>query len=312
MRWLTALSAALLIAAPPLIAQAQDSPFSGGQHGGDIESDAGGSGAEYFTEVERYGPGRAGAGSSDRPCTYERYDYHDYQLFWRSIPVYPETTDPLVLEGDAGAGPLYERDWIVMMCRDDGGTVVFIDGFQLGDPPDPLPMQEHARRNLRIPLPEARFNPSPPAAQVVGLQTWVWVDAASVTARSATACIPDTAPFYACATITAGFVDSVWSMGDGTPELACGGPGRPYDPAITYAEQADLEHCAHVYLRADPGGSSYPVTATTIWRLGWTCAYDAGLDGSLDASCGGGDLGLVGRSLAPIPLDVLDLQARAD
>ncbi len=289
----------------------QEGSDTWGQGGGDLESGAGGSGPEYFAEVERFGPGRAGVGSSDRPCTFERYDYHAYQLFWRSFPIFPGPTDPLILEGDEGADSFYERDWIVVMCRDDTGTVIFIDGFQLGEPPDPGPLQEHARRSLRIPLPEARFNPEPPAPQVVGLQTWLWVDVASVTTRTATACIPDTAPFYACATVTAGFVDTLWSMGVGTPELACDGPGRPYDQSQSYADQADLDHCAHVYLRADPGGSTYDVVATTIWGLTWTCAYDAGLDGGLDTSCGGGDLGLVGRSGPPVPLEVLDLQARA-
>ncbi len=157
----------------------------------------------------------------------------------------------------------------------------------------------------------ARFSPDAAAPQVVGLQTWLWVDDVSAAAQTATACIPDSPPYYACATINADFVDVAFAMGDGTPELNCGGPGTAYNVAVAYDDQADTDHCSHVYLEADPDTSTYDVVATTIWHLEWDCTYDAGVDGSLNPTCGSGDLGLIGRTQAPQPLVVHDLQARA-
>jgi hypothetical protein len=310
MRWLIAFVISLAVAIASMTgAGAQDGPLGNDQQGGDLNAGAGGSGPDYFVDVTRYGAGSLGVGSSDIACTYQVFDYGSYQAWWGGFPGAP--SGPIVEEGDPGSEDLFANDWVLMICFDSGGGLVAIDGFQIGEPPDAAPMLEHARRSLRIPLPVASFSPEASAPQVVGLQTWVWVDAASAADQSATACIPDSPPYYACATITASFVDVAFSMGDGTPELNCEGPGTAYDLGLAYGDQADIDHCSHIYLEADPGGSTHDVVATTIWHLQWDCVYDDGADGTLNPTCGSGDLGLIGRAQAPQPLAVYDLQARA-
>ena len=62
---------------------------------------------------------------------------------------------------------------------------------------------------------------------------------------------------------------------------------------------------------AEPDGSIYGAQATTFWRVIWACSYNANPPAGPWAGCGAGDLGVVGRSQVPTPLEVLDLQARA-
>ncbi len=200
----------------------------------------------------------------------------------------------------------------MILCRDGAGLINSVDTFQLGDPPDPAVLVENARRRMLIPLPQARFSPDPStgAPQIVGVETWLWVDEATSSDLSVRACVPG-APAYACVVLNATFLDAGFDMGDGTPELTCSGAGRRYNTDASHESQADDQHCGHVYERADPGGSTNHVVTTTFWRVTWSCSYDADLDGGLEAGCGVGGLGVIGRTAAPTPLDVLDLQARA-
>jgi hypothetical protein len=164
---------------------------------------------------------------------------------------------------------------------------------------------------MTIPLPAPRFNPDPAlgAPQVVGLETWLWVDTLTSSDLSTTVCVPD--PAYACVRLVATFVDAGFDMGDGSPERFCRGAGRPYDASAADARATEGDHCSHVYDRADAGGSVRDVVATSFWHVTWSCSYDADLVGGLEASCGRGDLGIIGRTATAVPLDVLDLQARA-
>lgn len=283
---------------------------------GALESDAWGSDGEYGTSVLRYGVERGSIGSSDDPCQWLLQDYRSYQGWWRALPGAPFGDDDLILEDDEGAEDLYARPWVTIWCTGPSGFTEYLDGFQQGDPPgDPRVVLEHARRTLFVPLPVASFSPDPDAGapQVVGLQTWLWIDPAGATDLSATACIPDAGgvPPFACATVRAEFLDAGFAMGDATPDVVCDGPGLAYDPDRPYADQAGSDHCFHVYAEAEPGGTQYPVVATSFWRVSWSCRYDGDADGSLDSGCGGGPLETVGRTQAPVLLEVLDLQARA-
>ncbi len=289
------------------------------QGDGDIFRDPHGNVDPDVTPVEpgtyegaiRYTSGSGGIGASDDPCTYRVLDYYEFQLWWGAFPGNPGGPPPQTPE-DPDPDGNYEELWVVVWCTAADGFLTWLDGFQIGEPPPPDALLENARRRLVIPLPAAQFSPDPTtgASQVVGLETWLWVDPLDTVDQTITACVPADAP-YACVAITAEFRDTGFEMGDGSAEIYCDGPGRPYDTALSYEDQADLAHCGHVFTDADPGGSTYPVVATTFWQVDWSCRYDADLDGVLEAFCGGGDLGVVGRSQAPVPLDVLDLQARA-
>lgn len=284
----------------------------GDQDSGSIDADVDSLGEGEYVASLRYGAERGSIGASDRPCVWALHDYLSYQLWWQAFAGAPSDEPPLT-EDDPDPDGNFDAAWVIVYCSDGAGLVDYLDGFQVGDPPDPVVLVEHARRRLSVPLPVAAFSPDAAigAPQVVGLETWVWVDPADTADLSVTACVPDTGAAFACATVDARFLDTGFAMGDDSAEFFCSGAGTPFDVSRSYESQADLDHCAHVYLEADRGGSTYDAVATTFWHITWTCSYDADLDGTSEASCGGGDLGVVGRSQAPVPLDVLDLQARA-
>lgn len=218
-------------------------------------------------------------------------DFYPYQLWWQGLPGSQSDSDLQTAEDPDPDGHFEDR-WIIVLCRYGACDISFLDGFQAGEPPDPLVLVESARRSLSIPLPVASFNPDPVlgAPQVVGLQTWVWVDPADTADLAATACLPDVGAPFACATVRARFVDIGFEMGDQSAEFYCGGPGQAYDPELSYESQAEIDHCSHLYLDAEPCGSTYGATASSFWHVTWTCTYDSDVDGALDTSCGSGAL----------------------
>lgn len=306
-----ALLAALVLVSTPATAQSPDD--FGGFDGGEVDTTVEQPGPGEFAGALRYAHGTAGIGETDDPCEYRVEDYDGYQLWWAGFLGNPGGADPQT-EDDPDPDGNFDAPWIIVWCTDAAGFLNWLDGFQIGpEPPRTDVLEENARRRIAIPLPAAQFSPDPAqgATQVVGIETWLWVDPADTTTQTASACIPDTAPSWACLTITAEFVDTGFDMGDGSPELYCDGPGTPYDTTRTLDAQADVERCGHVFTEADAGGSTYPAVATTFWRVTWECWFDADLVGGREAFCGSDDLGLIGRSQAPVPLEVVDLQARA-
>lgn len=308
---LAAFGACSLVSISAVAAQGID-PLDG-LGGGEVDSVVDQAGPGEFAGALRYAHGRAGIGATDDPCEYLVVDYAGYQEWWAGFPTAPGGGDPQAAD-DPDPDGNFDRPWIVVWCTDASGFLSWLDGFQIGDEaPRTAVLEENARRRLAIPLPVAQFSPDPAqgATQVVGIETWLWIDPASTADQTAAACIPEAAPSWACLTITAEFLDTGFDMGDGSDEVYCGGPGTPYDPTLPLAAQAELDHCGHVFTEADAGGSTYPVVATTFWRVTWECWYDADLIGGRESPCGAADLGVIGRSQAPVPLDVADLQARA-
>jgi hypothetical protein len=124
-------------------------------------------------------------------------------------------------------------------------------------PPGPELLAAQAVKALKLPLPGIRVNPSPPAAQLVYLPTWLWLDASSWGLRSATASVPGLS-----VTATAKPSRLVFSTGDGAT-VTCPGPGTAWtagkDP------NAASPTCGHTYTR--PG--SYALTSTVTWQIGW-------------------------------------------
>jgi hypothetical protein len=292
---------ALFVVSTP--ARAQDGPT--------VDPDVENLGGGVIDGAVRYGAGRGSIGAADVPCTWDVMDYLRYQDYWGGYVGSPNAGDPQTPDEPDPNGN-FENDWVVILCRDGSGLINNIDTFQLGDPPDPAVLVQNARRQMAIPLPAAHFSPDPGAGapQVVGLETWVWVSDSAATDLAVSACVPGV-PAYACVTITATFLGSGFAMGDDTAEFFCDGAGVAYDADRSHGSQVDDPHCGHVYTEAEPGGTSYDAVATTFWHVIWTCSYDADLVGGLEAGCGAGDLGVIGRTAAAVPLEVLDLQARA-
>jgi hypothetical protein len=59
-----------------------------------------------------------------------------------------------------------------------------------GSPPGQALLVAEAVKLLHLPAPAIRLNPAPPAAQLVYVPTWLWVDASSWGSRSATVSVP--------------------------------------------------------------------------------------------------------------------------
>lgn len=142
-----------------------------------------------------------------------------------------------------------------------------------------------ARSELDLRFPEPRTNPDADRMQLVGVDTWLWVDPATWQPRSATASIPGLS-----ATVTAQPTHVTWDMGDGTT-VRCDGPGTPYDPDRPAAAQRT--DCSHLYQHV----GSYQVSATVHWSVTWSST-----DGD------GGTLADVARTTR-FTLDVAERQA---
>ncbi len=258
------------------------------------------------------GPGERGVGAGEDPCTYTVGPPEVVEaVIGSTLPGAPsgDRDDPDE-SGDDGDGPtiVIEPPWVVVQCPTSYSGGAIVDVFQLGDPPPTAGMLEAAQRALRIPLPDATFSPAAEDFQVVGIETWVWMEPADTAPLSATACIPPAT--YACATVVAVFDTVTADMGDGGDVVDCDGPGLAYDPGVAWETQLDADNCGHVYIEpSDDGG--FPVTVTSVWSLTWSCAFDADLDGVRESSCGGGAIGAVGREAAPVPLEVREYQAVA-
>lgn len=134
-----------------------------------------------------------------------------------------------------------------------------------GTPPGPALLAVRAVRALRLPAPPVRVSPGPPAAQVVFLPMWVWLDAAWWSAsRSATASVPGMA-----VTATARPVRLVLSSGTG-PLVTCTGPGTWWRPGVDAG--AGSPTCGHTFTR--PG--VYRLQATVSWDVSWSGGGVAG------------------------------------
>ena len=244
---------------------------------------------------------------SDDPCTYEVMGFADAQataLAYLGI-------QPDAQLGDAteeGAPELYASPWLLVTCPSPlfGDLLVRVVQLTTSPPPPELPalMESIVRRSMVLRLPQPRFSPDAAGYQITGVETWVWLDPAYAAPITVTGCAGNG---FACASMTARFSHLELDMGDLATPFACAGLVA-YDTTRPSSQQASTSHCGHVYTQASTG---YAVTATAAWDLDWSCRWDADLDGTREASCGGGPLPTAGRTATPLTLEVRDIQARA-
>jgi hypothetical protein len=131
-----------------------------------------------------------------------------------------------------------------------------------------------AVRSLVLPAPAIRLNPSPPAAQLVFVPTWLWLDGSSWGARSATASVPGLS-----VTATATPVSVAWSTGDNTT-VTCQGAGTPWSGGDPMAESPD---CGHTYTRHS-GAGVFTVRATITWNVTWVGGGTSGTEPALTST----------------------------
>jgi hypothetical protein len=208
------------------------------------------------------GSGGSGGGSTtchdqlgrEVPCSLPDYG----QLADDGCYYKPATGNDLAA-AEALGGPATPPDqWYVGACGyPPVAGLVRYRTFAGGVLPDPAVLAAQAVKELRLPLPAIRVNPVPPAAQLVYLPTWLWLDGSSWGAKSATAAVPGLS-----VTATAKPSRLVFSTSDGAT-VSCPGPGTAWtagkDP------NAASPDCGHTYTR--PG--SYALTATVTWQVGW-------------------------------------------
>ncbi len=223
---------------------------SGGSGG--VDSPAGGT----ATPVSTAGSGQGGPPD---PCTYSVAEPQ------------PAPTHPVWAGRTAADGTVY-----LQVCpRPDGYGSGYRTEFVFvaagteppaGPPVDPRVLAEQAIAAMTLQAPVIRTAPPPNSAGgLVGLPVWLWTERGEAvtgpTQRSASA---GGVTVVAVAQVS----QVVWDMGDGTT-VVCGA-GTPHRPG----ETGPSPDCGHVYDRASdrhvPGGSGWPVTATSTWTITWT------------------------------------------
>ena len=185
----------------------------------------------------------------------------------------PRVADPT--PGQPGA-------WYVYKC-DKAGVIdalyrapVWIPDARPGPLPSPAQLAEQARSQLILPSPRIEANPV--GEQLVNLPTWLGLDSAGWSARSATAQVPGVS-----VTAMARPTWVSWSMGDGT-SVTCPGQGTPFPPGAN--PSAASPDCGHTYRMssAHQGGQAFPVTATVHWSVTWWGAGQGGTFPDLTSS----------------------------
>ena len=234
-------------------------------------------------------PGSAGSGvslststgrSSGPACTYTELTNADFIA---------ELEEPAPHEPGSGT-------WNLKYC--DGnyeGPVWFGNGGGGRGPSapavDPAVLAQEAKNRLAVPTPTISITP-PPDKVLVNANTFLSIDSSQWGQRSATASAGGV-------TSTAVAVPEkvVWNMGDGQ-QVTCNRPGTPFNPNVDYFDQTP--DCGYVYKRSS---ASYPghvvrVTATLYYRATWSAV----------GAPGGGDLGTISRTSAPVLVSVNEIQ----
>ncbi|WP_240197478.1 hypothetical protein [Nonomuraea lactucae] len=130
-------------------------------------------------------------------------------------------------------------------------------------PPQGITLRELAdiaRAALTVPEPTVKLNPD--AKSYVNLPTWVWLDGAEQTTRSATATIPGVMSATVVARLQSIKIDPGAPRDRAEVSDDCGPSGRPYVKGGAF-------RCGVRYLRAslDQPREVYQLTVTTVWPV---------------------------------------------
>lgn len=267
---LAAATAALVLAPGAAFADGTADAFQDGEQ---VGTQAGESQSEPAALVK----GRA----SKPTCTYQLLGADDAL-----------TADKFAAKGwgtAKGDGP---GSWYRKVCTSATGqetaTVVWIPPRTV----DPRALAEDASDRAPIPLPGIHLSPPEGREQVVGIETWLWIDPAEWQPVSSSA-----SAGAVTATATAVPESVTWSMGNGD-NVTCPGPGTAYEPGAAAAGRKPT--CSYTFRRSSARAleGQYQLRATVTWRVTW----------SASGAPGGGALGTVTRTSA-VPIRVAEIQA---
>ncbi|MGF1425029.1 hypothetical protein [Kitasatospora sp. LaBMicrA B282] len=138
-------------------------------------------------------------------------------------------------------------------------------------PVDPAVLAQQAVEKLELPAPAVRMSPSEKSPQVVGVPSWLWVDAASWAPVHSSVEVPGVE-----VQATAKPSSVTWDLGDGTDPVDCAGPGTPYGPGSE--PDAASPDCGHTFSRPSAGepGGAFQVVVTAHWSVAWSGAGRGG------------------------------------
>lgn len=262
MRRIAVASALVLVL---LLVSAGPASADGGQGDGWVDSETGdiGAGAHSGGQSDGAGGGAGGSGSGVT-CTYSTVDQEISDI-----------ADDMAAHGwgpPRGDGP---GAWYRRICSDGTGTVVWVAAGV-----DPAALAQEALDRTNVPLPGARFNPSPPQDLIVNLETWLWLDNFAPVGASASA-------GAVTVSVTASPVSVRWSMGNGDV-VDCATGGTAYDPNRSPDDQTT--DCSYTYRHSSASApeGQFTVTTTVTWHVTWTATGIAA----------GGDLGQLSRTSA--------------
>jgi hypothetical protein len=201
------------------------------------------------------------------PCYYPEFGWaYSDGCYYR--PAGPEWVAALGV-------PTPPRVWYEGTCIDTATTVIILTRLRLfAVPPMQAALLARAVGLLRLPTPTIRVNPAPPAAQLVFVPTWLWIEPVAWTARSATAAVPGLS-----VTATATPIRVVWSTGDGAT-LTCRVPGTPWRPGTD--PMLASPDCGHTYTHASTGPAL--LTATITWAVSWVGGGAGGTEPALTST----------------------------
>lgn len=121
---------------------------------------------------------------------------------------------------------------------------------------DPAVLAQQARETVALPLPRPHTSPPEDGFQLVGLETWLWLDADRWHPVTARAELPGI-----WAEVTATPTRATWTPGDGGAAVVCDGPGARHPG--TAGSETD---CGHTYLDLGTFTLAVEVTFTVTWR----------------------------------------------
>jgi hypothetical protein len=138
-------------------------------------------------------------------------------------------------------------------------------------------LAEYAYDEISIPETEIELNPE--GEQLLGVPTWIWLDADDFEPRTVRAELPinglwaETTAEPVSMTIDPGTEDAELFPSDGTCEIDDKGRiGEPYERG-----RADEDPpCGATYLRSTHAAGSYELTASLTWEVHWTGSQTQG------------------------------------
>jgi hypothetical protein len=282
---LSRVAAASVLAAVVTAVSAVPAFADGGQADGWVDSQAGaiGAGARSGGQSDGSGGGRRGSGGGGGgggvvSCTYTKVDQQTSVM-----------ADNMASSGfgePRGSGP---GAWYRKMCTDGTGNVVW-GGAAAAPVIDPAALARQAFDQTKVPLPAARFNPSPPQDLIVNLATWLWVDNYAPVRASASA-----GPVTV--TVTAAPSGVRWAMGNGDA-ITRGNRGTAYDK--NRPPESQRTDCSYTYRRSSAAAPNerFTVSTTVTWHVTWTASGVAA----------SGDLGNLSRTTST-QVRVAEIQA---